>query len=128
MAYLFLLFGLVSVCFSLAVEVEHVTQRMSLKKVSIGKSVNRVVRRHHRNLALRGTRQAIFPEPLSNAQDFLYYGTISIGTPARKFLINFDTGSSDLWIPSIKCRASQAGCGSHNKYDATKSSTFKPNG
>ncbi|GAA5976063.1 hypothetical protein JCM11641_003272 [Rhodosporidiobolus odoratus] len=51
----------------------------------------------------------------------LWYGTISIGTPAVDYVIDFDTGSADLWIPSVNCTS--AACNTHAKYDPSSSST-----
>ncbi|KAJ2712596.1 aspartic proteinase precursor [Coemansia spiralis] len=51
-----------------------------------------------------------------------YAGHISLGSPPQQFLVNFDTGSADLWIPSTRC--SSATCALHRRFDAESSDTY----
>ncbi|CAK8993977.1 Vacuolar protease A, partial [Durusdinium trenchii] len=55
-----------------------------------------------------------------NAQ---YYGYINVGSPGQKISVIFDTGSSNLWVPT-KNKFLQH----HNLYHKDKSSTYKANG
>ncbi|XP_075706767.1 gastricsin-like [Rhinoderma darwinii] len=67
---------------------------------------------------------AVAYEPMY--MDTYYYGQISIGTPPQNFLVLFDTGSSNLWVPSASCQS--AACGNHNVFNPSQSSTYTSNG
>ncbi|CAF3935365.1 unnamed protein product [Adineta steineri] len=64
-------------------------------------------------------------EILTNEMNDYWIGSIGIGSPSQNFYIDFDTGSSDLWVPSIKCSSL---CNNHNRYNSNASSTYQVDG
>jgi len=50
----------------------------------------------------------------------LWQGSISVGTPPVDFTIDFDTGSSDLFLPGVNCKTN---CAGHTLFNPTASST-----
>ncbi|CAF0960713.1 unnamed protein product [Adineta ricciae] len=63
-------------------------------------------------------------QTLINQANFYWIGLLSIGTPGQTFFVDFDTGSTDLWVPSSEC---QSTCGYKTRYDSRKSNTSRPN-
>ncbi|XP_069315675.1 cathepsin E isoform X2 [Eulemur rufifrons] len=65
-------------------------------------------------------------EPLVNYLDMEYFGTISIGSPPQNFTVIFDTGSSNLWVPSVYCTS--PACKTHAKFYPSQSDTYSQQG
>ena len=74
---------------------------------------------------VRGTIQReeenVILHDLKNAQ---YYGTLKVGTPPQEFEVIFDSGSSDLWVPSLTCSSKSMNCASKTTFDKSKSSSY----
>ena len=57
----------------------------------------------------------------------LYFINVTIGTPPQPFSLQIDTGSSDIWFPSVEANVCEQGVAQYcpyGTYDASASSTF----
>lgn len=64
--------------------------------------------------------------PIKDYMNTQYFVEVQVGTPAQSFTVVPDTGSSNLWIYSSTCNS--VVCWYHDKFDASKSSTYQKNG
>jgi len=78
----------------------------------------------------RSTQRLLSPEgfpsvSLTDVQDAEYFGEVDIGSPPQKFKVIYDTGSSNLWVPSKTCDNCKK---NGTLYDSSASSTYNKNG
>ncbi|XP_061013082.1 pregnancy-associated glycoprotein 1-like [Dama dama] len=87
--------------------------------------LNNFLKEHAYSLYLTSSPGSnIATHPLRNIKDMVYVGNITIGTPPQEFQVMLDTGSSDLWVPSVLCTSRF--CSSHALFRHRESSTFRP--
>ncbi|GFO41556.1 cathepsin d [Plakobranchus ocellatus] len=109
---------------SLAVDIKNIP----LFKWKAPKENYQAVIKQLQRLQLKRPQQDPHDLQLNNDADHVYYGPITIGTPGQVFNVIFDTGSADLWVPSIHCPKTNKACRKHKRYDNTLSSTYQADG
>jgi cathepsin D len=72
------------------------------------------------SLGIQDFKRTVAEDPLTDEQSQLWIGTISVGTPPVQYTVDFDTGSSDLFLPGETCDST---CSGHTLYNPSASST-----
>lgn len=104
-----------------------VEKKIHLRRGSYDNSFIKELRmRQEGKLPMRTFGRVEGEEHLHDYNDVLYFGDITIGTPAQNFTVIFDTGSSNLWIPAKDCTS--VACTGKHRYNSGASSTYVADG
>ncbi|KAJ7148453.1 acid protease [Mycena crocata] len=71
-------------------------------------------------LAPTTSKRATAAEALTDFEEDLWFGTITVGTPPQTLTVDFDTGSSDTFLPAVGCDST---CNGHTLYNPSASSS-----
>ena len=93
---------------------------------------NRLRKRQNTVTANIGNEEIAYVLPTQRAKRLAnnlcsYLINITIGTPGQPFSLQLDTGSSDIWIPSVDsnaCQDAQQACQALGEYDSSASSSY----
>jgi len=94
---------------------------------TIARQTGQAPLRRTRYSTLRSPKLKTVPTvPMWNVGDEVWVANITIGTPPQgPFRVVMDTGSSNLWIPSVQC-INGSGCDGKVKYDHSQSTSYDP--
>ncbi|EIN07945.1 acid protease [Punctularia strigosozonata HHB-11173 SS5] len=99
--------------------------QMTMGKIARGMSAyeKNMGQRHPADmLEHHNVQRAVGHDGLTDNNNVLWYGAITAGTPAVQYTVDFDTGSSDLFLAGPSCGQT---CSGHKVYDPSHSSTAR---
>lgn len=76
----------------------------------------------------------VFAEGMTDYYDMVWVGAVTIGTPEQNFTLQFDTGSSNLWIPDATCGTDPDStrtvdeCNTKQMFNSTNSTSYQTDG
>ncbi|CAG8584287.1 9925_t:CDS:2 [Acaulospora colombiana] len=105
---------------------------IEVMKLQVAHSTGKILRGFDTYARNKGQRHSLAPptsqkrevghDELVDESSQLWQGKISVGTPPVEYTVDFDTGSSDLFLPAKDCDQT---CKGHTPYDTSASSTSK---